>query len=106
VAARHHGVPFVVAAPVSTVDLQTPDGAGIPVEQRAPQEVTTLAGQPVAPAGTDAWNPAFDVTPPALITAIVTERGILKPVTAGNLRVLGAGHVQFAGARAAPDMER
>jgi methylthioribose-1-phosphate isomerase len=106
VLARHHGVPFVVAAPVSTVDLDTPAGAGIPVEQRPPEEVTALAGHQVAPDGTQAWNPAFDVTPPSLITAIVTERGVLKPVTAGNLRVLGAGNVQLAGARAAADMER
>jgi methylthioribose-1-phosphate isomerase len=92
VLARHHRVPFVVAAPVSTVDLNTPDGAAIPVEQRSPQEVTMMAGQLVTPAATAAYNPAFDVTPPALITAIVTEQGVLKPVTAGNLRDLGAGH--------------
>ncbi|MGH3274673.1 MAG: S-methyl-5-thioribose-1-phosphate isomerase [Streptosporangiaceae bacterium] len=91
VLARHHRVPFIVAAPVSTLDLNTPDGAAIPVEQRPPQEVTTMAGQLVTPAGTDAYNPAFDVTPPSLITAIVTERGVIKPVNAGNLRVLGAG---------------
>jgi methylthioribose-1-phosphate isomerase len=92
VLARHHDVPFVVAAPVSTVDLDTPDGAAIPVEQRSPREVTMMAGQLLAPAATAAYNPAFDVTPPSLITAIVTERGVLKPVTAGNLRDLGAGH--------------
>jgi methylthioribose-1-phosphate isomerase len=91
VLAGYHQVPFVVAAPVSTVDLDTPDGAAIPVEQRPPDEVTTMAGRLVTPAATAAYNPAFDVTPPALITAIVTERGVLKPVTAGNLRVLGAG---------------
>jgi methylthioribose-1-phosphate isomerase len=106
VLARHHGVPFVVAAPVSTVDLDTPDGAAIPVEQRAPGEVTEVAGQPVTPAGTEAWNPAFDVTPPSLITALVTERGVLQPVTAGNLRVLGAGQGPPADPRAAAYMER
>jgi methylthioribose-1-phosphate isomerase len=95
VLARHHRVPFVVAAPVSTVDLSTPDGAAIPVEQRSPREVTMMAGQQVTPAATTAYNPAFDVTPPDLITAIVTERGVLKPVTAGNLRDLGAGHEQI-----------
>jgi methylthioribose-1-phosphate isomerase len=95
VLARHHDVPFVVAAPVSTVDLDTPDGAAIPVEQRSPREVTMMAGQFIAPAATAAYNPAFDVTPPSLITAIVTERGVLKPVTAGNLRDLGAGHEQI-----------
>jgi methylthioribose-1-phosphate isomerase len=95
VLARHHHVPFVVAAPVSTVDLDTPDGAAIPVEQRSPQEVTMMAGRLLTPAATAAYNPAFDVTPPSLITAIVTERGVLKPVTAGNLRDLGAGQEQI-----------
>ncbi|HEX5289241.1 MAG TPA: S-methyl-5-thioribose-1-phosphate isomerase [Streptosporangiaceae bacterium] len=95
VLARHHDVPFVVAAPVSTVDPDTPDGTAIPVEQRSPREVTMMAGQHVAPPATPAYNPAFDVTPPSLITAIVTERGVLKPVTAGNLRDLGAGRGQI-----------
>jgi methylthioribose-1-phosphate isomerase len=106
VLARHHHVPFVVVAPVSTVDFATPDGAAIPVEQRSAQEVVTLAGQLVAPAGTAAYNPAFDVTPPSLITAIVTEHGVIQPVTAGNLRVLGPGPGIFTGHRAAADMER
>jgi methylthioribose-1-phosphate isomerase len=91
VLARHHGVPFVVAAPVSTVDLATPDGAAIPIEQRAPEEVAALAGQQVAPVGTTAYNPAFDITPPELITAIVTEQGVIQPVTQGNLRVHRGG---------------
>ena len=95
VLARYHQVPFVVAAPVSSVDLDTPDGAAIPVEQRPAGEVTMMAGRLVTPAATPAYNPAFDVTPAALITAIVTERGVLKPVTAGSLRVLGAGHEQI-----------
>lgn len=106
VLARHHQVPFVVAAPVSTVDLDTLDGAAIPVEQRPAEEVVTLAGRPVAPAGTAAYNPAFDVTPPSLVTAIVTERGVIQPVTAGNVRVLGAGMDNFAGPLAAADVER
>ncbi|MGO8960837.1 MAG: S-methyl-5-thioribose-1-phosphate isomerase [Streptosporangiaceae bacterium] len=89
VLARQHDVPFIVVAPVSTVDVETPDGASIAVEFRAAAEVTDLAGQPVAPAGTQAYNPAFDITPPALISAIVTEQGVIQPVTAGNLRVLG-----------------
>jgi len=91
VLARHHQVPFVVVAPVSTIDLGTPDGAAIEVEHRPPEEVTSLAGVPVAPAGTDGYNPAFDVTPSALITAIVTEQGIAQPVSAGTLRVLVTG---------------
>jgi methylthioribose-1-phosphate isomerase len=90
VLARHHAVPFVVVAPVSTVDFGTADGASITIEQRSAEEVTHLAGQPLAPAGSDAYNPAFDVTPPALISAIVTETVVIQPVTAGNLRVLGA----------------
>jgi methylthioribose-1-phosphate isomerase len=88
VLARYHEIPFVVAAPVSTVDLATPDGAGIPVEQRPTSEVTSVAGQAIAPEATSAYNPAFDVTPPSLVTAIVTERGVIQPVTAGNVRVL------------------
>jgi methylthioribose-1-phosphate isomerase len=89
VLARHHNVPFVVVAPVSTVDLETPAGADITVEHRSADEVTSVAGQAVAPPGTAAYNPAFDVTPPALLTAIVTEQGVIQPVTAGNLRDLG-----------------
>lgn len=97
VLARHHGVPFVVVAPVTTVDLETKQGSDIVVEQRAPEEVTHVfspfspyhpeargerdAGIPVAPAGADAYNPAFDVTPPELVTAVVTERGVISPVT-------------------------
>jgi methylthioribose-1-phosphate isomerase len=89
--AHHHRVPFVVVAPVSTIDMATPDGAAIKVERRPDEEVTSLAGVPVAPAGTPGYNPAFDVTPPALITAIVTERGVAQPVTASTLRVLSVG---------------
>jgi methylthioribose-1-phosphate isomerase len=106
VQASHHGLPFVVVAPVSTIDLATPDGAAIPVEQRPGHEVTALAGQPVAPAGTAAYNPAFDVTPPSLVTAIVTERGVIQPVTAGNVRVLGTGTGFLPDPRAAADVER
>ncbi|QPP08562.1 S-methyl-5-thioribose-1-phosphate isomerase [Streptomyces bathyalis] len=97
VLARHHGVPFVVVAPVTTVDLATKRGADIVVEQRPSEEVTHVSspyapyhpeargerggGIPVAPMGADAYNPAFDVTPPELVTAIVTERGVISPVT-------------------------
>ncbi|MEP7026299.1 MAG: S-methyl-5-thioribose-1-phosphate isomerase, partial [Actinomycetota bacterium] len=91
VLARHHQVPFVVVAPLSTIDPDTPDGAAIVVEQRPPEEVTTMAGTPVAPGGTSAWNPAFDITPPGLLTAIVTEHGVAQPVSTGTLRGLGAG---------------
>ncbi|MEV1011203.1 S-methyl-5-thioribose-1-phosphate isomerase [Streptomyces sp. NPDC049881] len=87
--ARHHEVPFLVVAPVSTIDLETPDGAAIPVEQRPSHEVTELRpGVPVTPVGAQAYNPAFDVTPPGLVTAIVTEVGVASPVDRGSLAAL------------------
>jgi methylthioribose-1-phosphate isomerase len=70
---REHGVPFYVAAPVSTLDELTPDGGSVTIEERASEEVTTFA-----PAGTEAWNPAFDVTPARLVTGLITERGVLE----------------------------
>jgi methylthioribose-1-phosphate isomerase len=78
IAARHHGVKFMVVAPTSTVDLATRDGAAIPIEARAETEVLAFGGQPVAPEGARAWNPAFDVTPAELIDAIVTEKGVVE----------------------------
>jgi methylthioribose-1-phosphate isomerase len=78
VAARYHGVKFMVVAPTSTVDLSTPSGADIPIETRPEAEVLTLGGRPIAPQGARAWNPAFDVTPAELIDAIVTERGVIE----------------------------
>jgi|CXWL01.1.fsa_nt_gi methylthioribose-1-phosphate isomerase len=79
VVAARHGVPFYIAAPRSTIDLATPDGAAIPIEERAEEEVTSVFGVMVAPAGTRAFNPAFDVTPAELIAGIVTEVGVLVP---------------------------
>jgi methylthioribose-1-phosphate isomerase len=80
VLAKAHGIPFYVAAPLSTIDLATPNGEGIPIEERNPSEVTQLYGSRViAPVGVSVWNPAFDVTPAHLITGIITERGILSP---------------------------
>jgi len=79
VLAKHHGVPFVVAAPSSTLDPKLPNGAGIPIEERSDEEITMVESVRVAPEGCLAYNPAFDVTPGELITAIVTERGILEP---------------------------
>jgi len=79
VLARENGVPFYVAAPASTIDLGTPDGDAIPIEERAPEEVTTLAGVATAPEGTAAANPAFDLTPAEYVTAIVTENGVAGP---------------------------
>jgi methylthioribose-1-phosphate isomerase len=90
VLARHHGVPFVVAAPVSTIDFGAPGGREIVVEHRPAHEVTSYAGVAVAAAGSPAYNPAFDVTPPELFTALVTEGGVARPVNAGNLRILEA----------------
>ncbi|MEV6013369.1 S-methyl-5-thioribose-1-phosphate isomerase [Streptomyces sp. NPDC051976] len=78
VLAAYHHVPFIVVAPTTTVDLDTEDGAAIEVEQRPGSEVTDLAPSPL---GTQAYNPAFDVTPPELITAIITENGVVSPVT-------------------------
>ncbi|QFQ97872.1 S-methyl-5-thioribose-1-phosphate isomerase [Streptomyces phaeolivaceus] len=101
VLARYHHVPFIVVAPVTTVDPDTPDGASIEVEQRAGHEVTEITapqvpvagaeaggGIAVAPLGTQAYNPAFDVTPPELVTAIVTEEGAVSPVTPDALAEL------------------
>ena len=76
--AREHGIPFYVAAPWSTIDLQTANGAGIPIEQRDPREVTHSNGGQMTPTGVGIEDPAFDVTPAKYITAIVTERGILR----------------------------
>lgn len=102
VLAKYHHVPFVVVAPLTTVDLGTADGASIEVEQRSGLEVTEFTGGlsvrggegggglPVAPLGTQAYNPAFDVTPPELVTAIVTEEGVVSPVTGPSLAELCA----------------
>jgi methylthioribose-1-phosphate isomerase len=78
-AARAHGIPFYVAAPSSTVDRATPDGSRIPIEERTAGELTTWRGSRLAPDGVDVWNPAFDVTPAELVTAIITESGIYPP---------------------------
>ncbi|HZP56118.1 MAG TPA: S-methyl-5-thioribose-1-phosphate isomerase [Dehalococcoidia bacterium] len=86
-AAQAHGAPFYVVAPLSTVDARTGDGAAIPVEQREPHEVLSFAGAHPAPEATQARNPAFDVTPAQLITAIVTERGVLRPPFAQAIAV-------------------
>jgi len=86
VLARHHGVPFYVAAPVTTVDLSTPSGAAIPIEERAADEVVEVHGARVAPLDAAALNLAFDVTPAALVTAIVTDAGVLRPPYEESLR--------------------
>jgi methylthioribose-1-phosphate isomerase len=86
VLAREHGVPFYVAAPLSTIDLKTPDGSQIPIEERQAREVTHIKGTQLAPDGALVWNPAFDVTPHHLIAGIITERGICRPPYIESLR--------------------
>jgi methylthioribose-1-phosphate isomerase len=78
-AAKASGVPFIVAAPLSTIDFDTPDGASIPIELRAESEILEVNGVRVAPEGTRAYNPAFDVTPAEFVSAIVTEAGVVRP---------------------------
>jgi len=78
VLAREHQIPFYVAAPLSTIDLKTPDGQHIPIEERSAREVTHVGGSQMAPDGAQVWNPAFDVTPSHLIAGIITERGIFR----------------------------
>ncbi|MEK6799455.1 MAG: S-methyl-5-thioribose-1-phosphate isomerase [Planctomycetota bacterium] len=85
VVARAHGIPFYVAAPSSTFDLSMPDGSAIPIEQRSPDEVGCPMGIPAIPAGVPCHNPAFDVTPADLITAIITERGVIQPVDSSTV---------------------
>jgi methylthioribose-1-phosphate isomerase len=91
VLAAHHHLPFYVAAPWSTVDLATPSGAGIPIEERASDEVLTIAGWRIAPAGVPARYPAFDVTPGELVSAIVTERGVVRRPFDAGLAALSTG---------------
>ncbi len=77
--AKEHGIPFYVAAPWSTIDLETPDGDKIPIEQRSSREITHMADKQLTPDGVGIENPAFDVTPHKYVTAIITERGIARP---------------------------
>ena len=86
VLAKEHGIPFYVAAPFSTIDMDTPDGSRIPIEQRSSREVTHIAGKQITPDGVQVENPAFDVTPHQYVTAIITERGVLRPPYAESLR--------------------
>lgn len=88
VAARHHGIPFDVAAPVSTIDPNVASGAEIPIEERDPSEVLGYAGHPVAPEGTRAWNPVFDLTPSELVEALITERGVARPPDEDSIHAL------------------
>lgn len=88
--AKAHAVPFYVAAPLSTIDMKTPDGSAIPIEQRNPREVTHIGAVQLTPDGASVWNPSFDVTPNALVSGIITERGICRAPYADSLRALFA----------------
>ena len=88
VLAARHAIPFYVAAPLATVDRSIPDGAGIPIEERDASEVTGFRGERWAPEGVSVANPAFDVTPAPLVTALITERGVVQPLTPEGLRAL------------------
>jgi methylthioribose-1-phosphate isomerase len=85
ISARHHGIGFMVVAPSSTIDMSTPDGDAIDIELRSPDELFAYGGQRTVVAGAQAWNPVFDVTPAALIDAIVTERGIVQRPDASTM---------------------
>lgn len=90
VLAREHGIPFYVAAPVSTLDLSLPDGSHIPIEERPVTEVTHIRGLPIAPEGVKVRNPAFDVTPARYISAIITEHGVARGNYSKELATLAA----------------
>ncbi|MBK7928371.1 MAG: S-methyl-5-thioribose-1-phosphate isomerase [Bryobacterales bacterium] len=91
VLAKENGVPFYVAAPISTLDLTLASGDEIPIEQRSAKEVTEVFGVPVAPEGIAVQNPAFDVTPSKYVTAIITERGVARAPFVDSLRMLAGG---------------
>jgi methylthioribose-1-phosphate isomerase len=88
--AKEHGIPFYVAAPISTIDLACPDGTHIPIEQRNPKEVTHIAGKQMVPDGVSIENPAFDVTPAKYVAAIITEKGIARAPYNESLQKLAA----------------
>jgi methylthioribose-1-phosphate isomerase len=91
VMAARHGVPFYVAAPLSSIDLECPSGGHIPIEERSGRELTEFAGRQIAPKGVGTFNPVFDVTPAELVTAIVTERGVAHPPFGASLAALKLG---------------
>jgi methylthioribose-1-phosphate isomerase len=91
VLAKEHGIPFYVAAPISTVDLATADGSGIPIEERPDKEVTHVGSSQLTPQGARIRNPAFDVTPSKYVTAIITEQGIARPPYSESLAALVNG---------------
>ncbi len=91
VLARYHGVKFMVVAPTSTVDMKIAIGGDIPIEQRSPNEVLSLADQRIAAEGAEAWNPAFDVTPAELVDAIVTENGVVLAPDVDKMKAMMCG---------------
>ena len=86
VLAKRHGIPFYVAGPTSSIDINCPSGKEIPIEQRDPKEVSHIFGKPLAPKGMKVFNPAFDVTAQDLISAIITEKGVINPPYQQNIR--------------------
>jgi methylthioribose-1-phosphate isomerase len=88
VLAKEHGIPFYVAAPISTIDLATADGSGIPIEERNAKEVTHMGPARLTPVDAKVRNPAFDVTPHKYVTGIITERGIARPPYSESLPIL------------------
>ncbi len=94
VLAKEHGIPFYVAAPFSTIDMETADGSGIPIEQRSAREVTHMGERQVTPDGVGIENPAFDVTPYKYVTAIITERGVARAPYSESLRELAQTGVE------------
>lgn len=86
--AKYHNIPFYVACPLSTIDLECPDGAAIPIEERDPKEITHGFGKQTGPDGVNVYNPAFDVTPHDLVTGIITEKGIIRAPYAENIKKL------------------
>jgi methylthioribose-1-phosphate isomerase len=86
VLAKRHGIPFYVAGPTSSIDLNCPSGEQIPIEERAPEEISHMFGRPLAPKGIKTFNPAFDVTSRDLISAIITEKGVIRPPFSRSIR--------------------
>ena len=106
VLAREHEIPFYVAAPLSTIDLNTPDGEHIPIEERNAREVTHVGGSQLAPEGALVWNPAFDVTPHRFIAGIITERGIFRRAVhrVAEAGVRGARRIRLHNRTSVPDL--
>src|SRR5436190_8004822 len=92
--ARHFGIPFFVAAPTSSIDMRIASGEEIPIEERAGEEISRGLGKQTAPEGSEIYNPAFDVTPAELVSAIITEKGVVKPPYGKSLRTLFQGEVK------------